>query len=158
MALCMPLNDILSYRKVARSYFGLLDVLAHNHTSVLAQTDIHTFSSILISLDSGLRNLEPSISSQCATAVENLAASYLKNSQAFGAEVTSPAAQAIGQHLQQRPELLPQLMTTLFEIVLFDDCSNQWSLSRPMLALILINEPIFNNLKRQLISTQPKDR
>ena len=58
--------------------------------------------------------------------------------------------QAIARHLQQRPELLPQLMTTLFEIVLFDDCSNQWSLSRPMLALILVNEPIFNDLKQQV--------
>ena len=60
------------------------------------------------------------------------------------------AMQGIAQHLQQCPELLPQLMTTLFEIVLFDDCSNQWSLSRPMLALILVNEPIFNNLKQQV--------
>ena len=41
-------------------------------------------------------------------------------------------------------------MTTLFEIVLFDDCSNQWSLSRPMLVLILVNEPIFNELKQQV--------
>ena len=93
MALCMPLNDILSYRKVARSYFAMLDVLAHNHTAVLARTDIQTFAAILISLDSGLRNLEPAISSQCATAVDNLAAYYLKNNQAFGAETTSPAAQ-----------------------------------------------------------------
>ena len=93
MALCMPLNDILSYRKVGRAYFALLDVLAHNHTSVLAQTDSQTFAAILISLDSGLRNLEASISSQCATAVDNLAAYYLKNSQAFGAETTTPAAQ-----------------------------------------------------------------
>ena len=93
MALCMPLNDILSYRKVGRAYFALLDVLAQNHTSVLAQTDSQTFAAILISLDSGLRNLEASISSQCATAVDNLAAYYLKNSQAFGAETTTPAAQ-----------------------------------------------------------------
>jgi hypothetical protein len=41
--------------------------------------------------------------------------------------------QAIGEHLRQRPELLPQILSTLFEIVLFEDCTNQWSLSRPML-------------------------
>ncbi len=48
--------------------------------------------------------------------------------------------QAFAEHLRQRPELLPTLLTTLFEIVLFDDCTNQWSLSRPMLSLILVNE------------------
>lgn len=36
---------------------------------------------------------------------------------------------------------------SLFEIVLFEDCSNQWSLSRPMLPLILISEQIYNDLK-----------
>ena len=48
----------------------------------------------------------------------------------------------MAEHLQQRPELLPTLLTTLFEIVLFEDCPNQWSLSRPMLSLILINEQV----------------
>ena len=41
--------------------------------------------------------------------------------------------QAIAEHLRQRPELFPQILSTLFEILLFEDCSNQWSLSRPML-------------------------
>jgi hypothetical protein len=50
--------------------------------------------------------------------------------------------QKVAEHLQQRPELLPTLLTTLFEIVLFEECSNQWSLSRPMLSLILINEQV----------------
>lgn len=46
----------------------------------------------------------------------------------------------MAEHLRQAPDLLPTLLTTLFEIVLFEDCSNQWSLSRPMLSLILVNE------------------
>ena len=49
-------------------------------------------------------------------------------------------AQAFADHLRQRPELLPNLLTTLFELVLFEECTNQWSLSRPMLSLILLNE------------------
>lgn len=40
------------------------------------------------------------------------------------------------------PFVPSQILKTLFEIVLFDDCSNQWSLSRPMLSLILINEQV----------------
>ena len=31
MALSIPLADIIAYRKVARAYFALLDVLCHNH-------------------------------------------------------------------------------------------------------------------------------
>ncbi|THG00758.1 hypothetical protein TEA_025583 [Camellia sinensis var. sinensis] len=38
------------------------------------------------------------------------------------------------------PCFLHKILKTLFEIVLFEDCGNQWSLSRPMLSLILISE------------------
>ena len=55
------------------------------------------------------------------------------------------ACQAIGEHLRQRPELFPAILTSLFEIALFENCSNQWSLSRPMLALILLNEQVTRN-------------
>ncbi len=62
--------------------------------------------------------------------------------------------QAIGEHLRQRPELLPQTLSTLFEVVLFEDCTNQWSMSRPMLSLILLNEQIYNELKHRIIASQ----
>jgi hypothetical protein len=52
------------------------------------------------------------------------------------------AAQAMSENLRQRPDVFPALLTTLFEIVLFEECSNQWSLSRPMLSLILVNEQV----------------
>lgn len=63
--------------------------------------------------------------------------------------------QAISEHLRRRPELLPQTLSTLFEIVLFEDCSNQWSLSRPMLSLILLNEQIYHELKHRIVASQP---
>ena len=67
----------------------------------------------------------------------------------------SDCVQAIGEHLRQRPELLPQTLSTLFEVVLFEDCTNQWSMSRPMLSLILLNEQIYNELKHRIIASQP---
>ena len=66
--------------------------------------------------------------------------------------------QAIAEHLRQRPDLFPGILATLFEIVLFEDCSNQWSLSRPMLSLILINEQIYVQLQAQIIASQPTNR
>lgn len=53
----------------------------------------------------------------------------------------------MGEHARATPHLFPELLRTLFEIVLFEECSNQWSLSRPMLSLILVNEQIYNDLK-----------
>jgi exportin-7 len=63
-------------------------------------------------------------------------------------------SQEVKAHIDNNPTLLPEVLRTLFEVTLFEECSNQWSLSRPMLSLILINEPIYDHLKAQIISQQ----
>lgn len=65
------------------------------------------------------------------------------------------AAQRMAEHVRATPMLFPELLHTLFEIVLFEECSNQWSLSRPMLSLILVNEQIYNDLKVRLPTGWP---
>ncbi|KAG2262973.1 hypothetical protein Bca52824_070052 [Brassica carinata] len=71
---------------------------------------------------------------------------------------TSPAAIRFVQHIADCPSLFPEILKTLFEIVLFEDCGNQWSLSRPILSLILISEQIFPDLKAKILPSQPVDQ
>lgn len=156
MALSMPLHDIIAYRKVSRSFFSLLDALCHNHAPALAARDGPTFAFLLAALDAGLKSLDVAISSQCAAAIDNLVGFYFRHQP--GGESPTPAGQAMAEHLRVRPDLLPTLLTSLFEIVLFEDCTNQWSLSRPMLSLILVNEQIYGTLRQQIVASQPAER
>eukprot|EP00850_Spirogloea_muscicola_P007102 SM000035S13082 [mRNA] locus=s35:297618:305506:+ [translate_table: standard] len=157
MTLSIPLTDIMAFRKLARSYFAFLEVLCHNHTAVILNLDTSTFAHVVGSLETGLKCLEVSISSQCASAIDNLAAYYFNNVTS-GEASPSPAAVKMTTHLLECPNLFPEILKSLFEIVLFEDCGNQWSLSRPMLSLILISEQIFNDLKVQILATQPPDQ
>jgi len=161
MSLSIPLQDIMAYRKVSKAFFHLLEVLSHAHAPVMAATDTATFAFMLTAFDAGLRSLDTGVSSQCAAAVDNLAGFYFKATHSDGLPTQPqphPAAQTMEGHLRARPELLPAILTTLFELVLFEDVGNQWSLSRPMLALILVNEDIYLQLQRQIIDAQPIDR
>lgn len=157
ISLWIPLEDIMGFRKLARAYFALLEVLCHNHTSVIVILETSTFTRIVGSLEAGLKCLDVSISTQCASAVDNLAAFYFNNITS-GENPSSPAAVKMARHIADCPTLFPEILKSLFEIVLFEDCANQWSLSRPMLSLILINEQIFNDLKAQILSSQPPDQ
>lgn len=47
MALSIPLADIMAYRKVGKAFFGLLEVLAANHTAVIAACDTPTFAFLM---------------------------------------------------------------------------------------------------------------
>ena len=122
---------------------------------VVAACDSHTFVHLARSLEVGLRSLDVSISSQCAAAIDNLAAFYFRAVNPAVGENPSVGAEALVQHVSAQPSLFPDMLRTLFDIVLFEDCSNQWSLSRPMLSLILVNEQIFGELKAQIAQTMP---
>ncbi|XP_073110621.1 uncharacterized protein [Elaeis guineensis] len=157
MTLSIPMPDILAFRKLTKAYFAFLEVLFNNHISFILNLDASTFMHIVGSLESGLKGLDAGISSQCASAVDNLAAFYFNNITA--AEVPpSPAALSLARHVVECPNLFPKILKTLFEIVLFEDCGNQWSLSRPMLSLILISEQMFNDLRAQILASQPSDQ
>lgn len=156
MALSVPLPDILAYRKLAKAYFALVDTLCHSHTAVLAARDTPTFAFLVLSLDAGLKSLDVAVSSQCAAALDNLAGFFFRHMPS--GEDPTPAGAAMAEHLLQRPDLFPQVLSSLFEIVLFEDCTNQWSLSRPMLSLILANEGAFAALRQQIVTAQPAER
>ncbi|XP_048135324.1 exportin-7 isoform X3 [Rhodamnia argentea] len=153
MTLSIPLADILAYRKLTRAYFAFLEVLFSSHIVIILNLDTSTFMHIVGSLESGLKGLDTNISSQCASAVDNLAAFYFNNI-TMGEAPNSPAAINLARRIADCPTLFPEILKTLFEIVLFEDCGNQWSLSRPMLSLILISEQIFSDLKAQILASQ----
>ena len=152
LALSIPLADVLAHKKVAKAYFGLLDVLAHGHAPALAARDGPTFAAAVAALDAGLKCADASVSSQCAAAVDSLAGFYFRGA---AADPPHPAAGALAAHLAAAPTLFPGLLATLFDVALFDDCPNQWSLSRPMLSLVLVNEGVYEALTARLVDAQP---
>merc|ERR1712179_869837 len=56
--------------------------------------------------------------------------------------------------IKMRPEILQQMLQTVLNIIIFEDCRNQWSMSRPLLGLILLNEDYFQQLRDQVIQRQ----
>lgn len=49
--------------------------------------------------------------------------------------------------IEMHPEILQGILSTIINIVMFEDCKNQWSLSRPLLGLILLYEDYFRLFK-----------
>jgi exportin-7 len=111
---------------------------------------------IVSTLESGLKGLDTGISTQCASAIDSLAAFYFNNiaNITAGDNPPSPAALNLARHIGEFPSLFPQILKTLFEIIIFEDAGNQWSLSRPILSLIMISEQMFSDLRAQILASQ----
>ncbi|XP_070680794.1 uncharacterized protein [Malus domestica] len=157
MTLSIPLADVLAFRKLSKAYFAFLEVVFNSHIVYILNLDTSTFLHIVGSLESGIKGLDTGIASQCASAVENLAAFYFNNI-TMGEAPTSPTAVNLARHISDCPNLFPEVLKTLFEIVLFEESNNQWNFSRPMLSLILINEQIFSDLKVHILASQQADQ
>jgi exportin-7 len=48
-------------------------------------------------------------------------------------------------------------MATILNMVIFSNPTNQWSLARPLISLILTNQRSFSNYAQTLASTQPPE-
>uniref|UniRef100_A0A3B6GRQ4 Importin N-terminal domain-containing protein n=1 Tax=Triticum aestivum TaxID=4565 RepID=A0A3B6GRQ4_WHEAT len=159
MTLSIPLSDILTFKKLSKAYYGYMEVLFNNHITInsVLNLDTSTFVHIVTSLESGLKGLDTGISTQCASAIDSLAAFYFNNITA-GDNPPSPAALNLARHIGELPSLFPQILKSLFEIIIFEDAGNQWSLSRPILSLIMISEQMFSDLRAQILASQPLDQ
>jgi exportin-7 len=157
MTLSIPLADVLTFRKLAQAYFAFLEILFNSHLAFILNLDTSTFMYIVGSLESGLKGLSENISTQCASAVDKLATFYFVHI-VTGESPSSPAALSLARHVTNCPGLFQEILRTLFEIIIFGDGGNQWSLSKPMLSLILINEEMLTNIKAQILASHSVDQ
>jgi len=54
---------------------------------------------------------------------------------------------AIAMHVASNPEVLYQLMNTLFTSLLFGSQANHWAITRPILSLMLAAEDAFTHYR-----------
>lgn len=157
MILSIPLADIFAFRKVAAAYFAFLETLLCSHLSFVLSLDKTAFVLVVGSLESGLKDLSEKISSQCAYAIDYFATFYFTHV-TVGESVTSPAGHNVAGLISDCAELFSRILRTLFEVIIFEDRGNQWTLSRAILSMILISEEMFSNVKAQILASYPADQ
>lgn len=153
LILAVPVDQLLAYPKVAKAHFNLIEILATNHPKDIAELDHVTFSRIMQSLREGLQSYEVWMSSQSASAIDHLSAFMFKQT-----VKASEHGRRMVSHLEQSPDLFSSCLEIIFNMIIHVDCTNQWSLSRPLLSLILTNEETFLKIKTKTIQAQPPER
>jgi len=155
LALSLPIQEVLAYKKVMRAYFEYFNTLCTQYAAHIVELDSGTWAQIMGALHEGVRSfhLDSTISSECASAIDSLIS--IRFRQHRRDLVLHPH---FDEHIRANPELLPTVLTTLFELVMFEMCPNQWSLSRPLLGLILLNEAAFPAVKRRLVQHLAEDK
>ncbi|KAM9694958.1 ran-binding protein 17 [Trichechus inunguis] len=147
MLLSVSHCDLLQYRKLSQSYYPLLECLTQDHMSFITNLEPPVFLYVLTSISEGLTTLDTVVSSSCCTSLDYIITYLFKHIAKEGKKPlrcreATQAGQRLLHLMQQNPDVLQQMMSVLMNTIVFEDCRNQWSVSRPLLVLILLNEKV----------------
>ncbi|XP_036851120.1 ran-binding protein 17 isoform X1 [Manis javanica] len=159
MLLSVSHSDLLQYRKLNQSYYPLLEYLTQDHMSFITNLDSPVLLYVLTSISEGLSALDTVVSSSCCTSLDHVLTYLFKHiakegKKALRCREATQAGQRLLHFMQQNPNVLQQMMSALMNTIVYEDCRNQWSVSRPLLGLILLNEEYFRELRASLINSQ----
>ncbi|KAE8744901.1 hypothetical protein FOCC_FOCC008466 [Frankliniella occidentalis] len=161
LLLSIPHTDLLDYPKLSQTYYLLLDCLAQDHMSFLATLEPHVFLYIMSSISEGLTAIDTMVCTGCCATLDNIVTHLFKQLIQKGKKPrrgVQPSSDMFLQVLELHPEILQQILSTVLNTIMFEDCRNQWSMSRPLLGLILLNEEYFNQLRENIVRSQPPDK
>ncbi|CAH2275086.1 exportin-7 isoform X2 [Pelobates cultripes] len=161
LLLSVPHSDLLDYPKLSQSYYSLLEVLTQDHMSFIASLEPHVIMYILSSISEGLTALDTMVCTGCCSCLDHIVTYLFKQLSRTGKKRGAPPPQESERFLhimQQHPEMIQQMLSTVLNIIIFEDCRNQWSMSRPLLGLILLNEKYFSDLRSSIVSSQPPEK
>ena len=150
MMLSIPLGEAMAYPKTTRSYFAFIEVLFRNQLETIVKLPTGTFLRMIEALREGMLSLDNTITVYCASTIDHLASYQFRV-----ARRNKPEAVALTQHLASCPNIFSEFLTMLFRKLIFEGSDSYWSLSRPVLSIILADEQAYENTKSYLAATQP---
>uniref|UniRef100_A0A670ZFU8 Exportin 7 n=2 Tax=Pseudonaja textilis TaxID=8673 RepID=A0A670ZFU8_PSETE len=161
LLLSIPHSDLLDYPKLSQSYYSLLEVLTQDHMNFIASLEPHVIMYILSSISEGLTALDTMVCTGCCSCLDHIVTYLFKQLSRSTKKRSAPLTQESDRFLhimQQHPEMIQQMLSTVLNIIIFEDCRNQWSMSRPLLGLILLNEKYFSDLRNGIVNSQPPEK
>merc|ERR1719386_50849 len=96
---------------------------------------------------------------QCCAAVDNTISyfhGHINDTRSSAAG--NPEVERVRRFLNDVPQSLQKILHLMFQLVMTGEFSSTWSISRPLLGLILLHEQYFLTLKEQLVNAQIEER
>jgi len=99
------------------------------------------FLYIIKSCAEGIKLFNNSISTEACAVINQICTTVFKENEKSINSNSKP--HIIVEFLKQYPQILAYLLHNLLDVVIFEDCPNNWSYSRPLLGLILLAKEVY---------------
>ncbi|VWU50246.1 Ran-binding protein, putative [Hepatocystis sp. ex Piliocolobus tephrosceles] len=153
MCLVIPTNDLLSYIKHLKPYFSFLDLVTKNFFQTILKLKFELIADIIHNVKEGLCSFDYTVSMTCCSILDNIV-TYIFNNRKNASE----EGQVVQNFLESKPEALKEVLNLMFHLILGGDFGSTWSISQPLLGLILLDTHGYFKIQEQLISQQSEDK
>jgi len=154
MCLAIPLQELNAYLKALKPYYYFLELATRGHMSKVMELDSAMLTTLLQSVEEGLLSFETGVSMQCCATVDNVISYFHQKLR----DKMTPDQERVRRFLAEAPQCLQKILHLMFQLVMTGEFSSTWSISRPLLGLILLHEQYFLQLKEQLVASQIEER
>jgi len=79
MILSIPLEDVIAYPKLSKSYFSFVELLFRNHLSTVLSLDTNILLQLMNAVHEGLQSNDATLSSLCGNAIDHFATFAFEN-------------------------------------------------------------------------------
>lgn len=148
--------ELVSYSKLQDQVYDFIeDVYKSNLSLVFAELPPNAFITSVNTICLGIRLDSVKSCLNCANSIQYLCEFVLKHTQK-----NSEEHQGILRVLTEQPSVFTELLKAVLEVAITEDTNYMWTLSKPLLGLIILNEHQFEDLKHYLVNslTQDPDR
>merc|ERR1712190_180354 len=154
MCLAIPLQELNAYLKALKPYYYFVELATRGHMSKVMELEPVMLTTLLQSVEEGLLSFETGVSMQCCAAVDNMISYF--HTQIHGK--MTPEQERVRRFLAGAPQCLRKILHLMFQLVMTGEFSSTWSISRPLLGLVLLHSDHFLQLKEQIVNSQIEER
>ncbi|KAJ2549432.1 hypothetical protein EV175_004453, partial [Coemansia sp. RSA 1933] len=146
-----PVPDVIAYPKLGKATMAMLDVLVAKTNVDLVPLDGAAYEHMMRLCVEAFDHAETAVSSSACSVIDNILTAAL--------ESMSAGKQArVVELVQQRKDVVAYLLKTMLNIVLFEDRPNDWSFSRPLFCLIVLDRDLALQHTSHVVQYQPEER
>ncbi|CRG96649.1 Ran-binding protein, putative [Plasmodium gallinaceum] len=153
MCLVIPTNDLLSYIKHLKPYFSFLDLVTKNFFQRILNLEFELIADIIHNVKEGLCSFDYTVSMTCCSILDNIVTYIFTNKKS-----STEQGQIIKNFLESQPQALKEVLNLMFHLILGGDFGSTWSMSQPLLGLILLDAQGYFKIQEQLISQQSEEK
>jgi len=155
LCLAIPLAELTAYLKALKPYYFFIELAYRGHMPKVMELEPAMLQQLLLSIEEGLLSFDPSISMQCCASVDNIVSYF--HSQLHGGK-PGIEQERVRRFLTEAPTCFQKILYLMIQLVMTGEFNSTWSISRPLLGLILLHETYFLQIKEQLIAQQIEEK